>query len=105
MKFVTMWTPKDPVGSSDEQHEETKKGLAALGRWSAPESETILELVTRLDGQGGFAVSETDDPVALADAAAKFSAWFDFEVIPVMDLLDERTLNHFGEAVAFNDAG
>jgi hypothetical protein len=103
MKFVTIWTQKDRGGSSAESIAEGKKVLEALGRWSAPEGETILEQVIRVDGRGGFAISESDDAVALADAVAKFSAWFDWEVIPVMDLMDERTLNHLGGAAAFHD--
>ena len=103
MKFVTIWTAKDRGGSSAEAIAESKKVLEALGRWSSPEGETVIEQVVRVDGKGGFAISESNDAVALADACAKFGAWFDWEVIPVMDLMDDRTLTLFGEAQAFND--
>ncbi len=103
MKFVTIWTQKDRGGSSAEALEESKRVLEALGRWSSPEGDRIIEQVVRVDGKGGFAISETDDAVALGDAVAKFGAWFDWEVIPVMDLMDERTLNLFGESTAFHD--
>jgi len=103
MKFVTIWTAKDRGGSSAEALEEGRKVLASLGRWSAPEGETILEQVVRLDQKGGFAITESNDPIALADACAKFSTWFDWEIIPVMDLMDDRTLTAFGEWQAFND--
>ena len=41
-----------------------------------------------MDNQGGYAVVETDDPASLADGPAKFGTWFEFEVIPVVDIMD-----------------
>ena len=103
MKFMVIWTQRDLGGSSAERQSEAKKVLEALGRWSQPEGETIISQVVRVDGKGGFALTESDSGIALADAASKFAAWFEWDIIPVVDLMDEGTLNLFGESVAFHE--
>jgi hypothetical protein len=49
-----------------------------------------------VDGQGGFAVVETDNPASLADAPAKFSTWLEFAIDPVIDIMDNVAVTAAG---------
>ena len=103
MKFLTTWTLRDGEGTSADRIAEGKKILEAFGRWSVPENETMIAFVSRVDGSGGVAISETDDATALADAAAKFSAWYTWEITPVMDLTDDKTIEFLINSSSFHD--
>ena len=102
MKFVVMWHNRQRDVSAAERIEQSKDTLEALGRWKPPAGLTISEQLERLDGSGGFAVVEAEDAVDLADASMKFAPWLEWDLVPVMDLMDERTLTLMDEAQAFN---
>ena len=53
-------------------------------------------------GSGGFAVVETDDPALLASANAVFSAFFDMNVYPVLDIEEAARIG--GAAVEFRQS-
>jgi hypothetical protein len=88
---------------SSERIAEGKKILKAFGRWTVPEGETMIAFVLRADGNGGCAISESDDVTSLADAATKFSAWYTWEIVPVMDLNDPKTIEFLINASTFHD--
>jgi Protein of unknown function (DUF3303) len=48
----------------------------------------IHQWVQRCDGNGGFAVVETDDQADLFRDLAVWAPWLDFEVVPVLDIAD-----------------
>ena len=50
----------------------------------APLGATFLQFVGRLDGEGAFAVVETDEPTDILDASAKFAPLKMFTVHPVI---------------------
>jgi hypothetical protein len=102
MQFMTTWTLRPGNGDSAERIAEGRKILEAFGRWSVPEGETMLAFVARADGSGGCAISETQSVYALADAAAKFSAWYTWEIVPVMDLTDAKTIEFLVETSGFH---
>jgi hypothetical protein len=56
-----------------------------ISKWSPPESFTTHQFVTRVDGNGGFAVFETDDIASIALTCARFAPYLDFQVYPVLD--------------------
>ena len=56
----------------------------------------------RIDGNGGFAVVETDDPTELAKDTAPFTLWFRFEIHPCLDIADMTAIST--EALAFVDS-
>jgi hypothetical protein len=103
MQFMTTWTLRDGNGDSSERIAEGKKILEAFSRWTIPEGESMIAFVARADGSGGCAISETNDVTALADAAAKFSAWYTWEIVPVMDLSDPKTVEFLVNASTFHD--
>jgi hypothetical protein len=53
----------------------------------------------RIDGPGGFAVVEADDPALLARDTAIFSNFFDMTVYPVLDVQEAARIG--GEALEF----
>ena len=48
----------------------------------------MIQWVQRCDGNGGFAVLETDDAAALYKDLATWTPWLEFEVYPVLDILE-----------------
>ena len=92
MKFVLAYTTRE--GSSAEDN--LKSGESAqklLANWTPSPSATIREWVQRCDGVGGFAVIETDNVKDLYRDLAVWSPWLQFNVHPVIEMLDAAALN------------
>ena len=83
MKYVLQWTTRSG-GSGQENLATMKRSLEVFSKWTP--SAKMLQWVGRVDGRGGFAVAETDDPTALAKDCAIFSPFLDFELYPVLDM-------------------
>ena len=83
MKFVVMWKPRSAAISREES---VARVLEMFEEWTVPADETIYQFVGRLDGSGGLAVVETDNPDSLADPASKFSPYLEFDIFPVNDI-------------------
>jgi Protein of unknown function (DUF3303) len=98
MKFVVTW--KNRSGASAQENEASAaRVLEVFAKWTPPSDQTFHQFLGRLDGTGGFAVVETDNPESLADAPAKFGTYLDFEIIPVNDIMEMTRL--LGEGVEF----
>ena len=83
MKFVIFWQPR-----SNSSEEIQARSLQVFGKWSPAEGTTYLQFLGRIDGPGGFAVVETDDPALIARDTGIFSMFFDMTVYPVLDIED-----------------
>lgn len=95
MKYVISWTEKPGMTLEDGNN-----GLKVFSKWAPDPSVTFHQFVQRVDGRGGFAVVETDNPAALLRDAMTFGLWFEFETCPVMDMLEaSATLTHVYEEV------
>jgi hypothetical protein len=94
MKYVVSWISKAGVSEA-----ESERSLAVFAKWSPLPATAFSEFVGRLDGRGGFAVVETDDATAVLRDAAIFGAWFDFDVCPVVDIVE--LVRVAGEAAEF----
>ena len=94
MKYVVSWISKAGLGEADAE-----RSLVVFGKWSPLPAATFSEFVGRLDGRGGFAVVETDDPTAILRDASIFGAWFEFDVCPVVDIVELARVG--AEAVEF----
>lgn len=101
MKFVTTWTVRTG-GSAADSEAAQKRGLELFSKWSPPGDVTFHEFVGRLDGNGGFAVVETDNAASLGEAAAKFGPFFEFHSYPVVDIAEEAAIS--GEAVEWRSS-
>jgi hypothetical protein len=91
MKFVVTWKTRSGASAKDNEAAAART-LEVFGKWSPPTDETFHQFLGRLDGTGGFAVVETNNPEALAEAPAKFGTYLDFEIIPVGDITDTTRL-------------
>jgi hypothetical protein len=98
MKFIVAWHTR-PNGSPEDYVEAGESLLTAFSGWSPPESVTITEFVARVDGRGGQLIVETDDLAAIDRLVAQYSAWFDYDVHPVLDVAEGAAL--YGEGLAW----
>ncbi|HKP41220.1 DUF3303 domain-containing protein [Mycobacterium sp.] len=87
MKYVMTWTPR-LNGSAEENEAATRRGLELFSKWQQPTSTTFHQFVGRVDGIGGFAVVETDNPADLLEGSAKFGPLNEFHLYPVVDVPD-----------------
>lgn len=87
MKYLVSWTTR--AGASALENEASvKRTIDAFGKWSPPSDATFHQFLTRADGNGGYAVVETDNPASVAEGPSKFAPYFEFEVVPVLDVTD-----------------
>jgi hypothetical protein len=94
MKYVITWEP-GPNTSEEMQ----ARALQVFGKWSPAEGTNFLQFLNRIDGRGGFAVVETEDPTLITRDTAIFGAFLDFSVYPVLDSPEWARIA--GEAVEF----
>ena len=87
MKYVMTWTPR-LSGSAEENEAATRRGLELFSKWQQPAGTTFHQFVARVDGAGGFAVVETDNPADLLDGTGKFGPLNEFQLYPVVDIAD-----------------
>jgi hypothetical protein len=97
MKFVLSFTLR-ASGSAAENIAGGEAGQKLLSSWLPSEAATIREWVSRCDGNGGFAVIETDNGADLFKDLTTWSPWFQFQVFPVIDIGDATPLQ--SEALA-----
>ena len=94
MKYVVSWQSR-----ANQTEEIAARSLQVFRKWAPDEGTTFLQFLGRIDGPGGFAVVETDDPALLARTTAIFSAYFDMKVYPVLDIEEAARIG--GEAIEF----
>ena len=87
---------------SNVTEEVDARSLQVFSKWSPNEGTTFLQFVARIDGAGGFAVVETDDPALIARDTAIFSAFFDMSVYPVLDIEEAARIG--GAAIEFRQS-
>jgi hypothetical protein len=85
VKYLVSWTYRFN-GTAAENEESVRRGLAVFAKWAPPESSTYHAFLGRIDGGGGFALVETDDPADLADTTSKFGFIADYQIVPVMEI-------------------
>jgi hypothetical protein len=86
-KYLVTWKVRQN-GTAQQNHDDAKKNLATFAKWTPPAGQDFQQFLARVDGQGGYAVVDTNDPASLTDGPSKFGTWFEFEVIPVVDIAD-----------------
>jgi hypothetical protein len=99
MKFVLEYTFRE--GGSAADNEAGQKRAQQLLAKFVP-SFDIKEWVDRIDGEGGFAVFEGDDPVAMTKDLATWTPFLHFKLHPVLDI-GEATAAQI-EAIEFRDS-
>ena len=94
MKYVVSWESRQ---SASEELQ--ARSLQVFSKWSPSEGTTFHQFLGRVDGRGGYAVVETEDPALIAKDMAIFGAFFDMSVHPVLEIADTAMLS--AEAVEF----
>jgi hypothetical protein len=87
MKYVTAWTWRQG-GSAKDNEDTIKRVLEMFSKWEPPASTTFHQFVGRLDGGGGFSVTETDNPADIVDVTSIFAPYFDYQIYPVADIAE-----------------
>ena len=85
MKYVIEWHPR-AGGVAAENLASTKRSLEVLAKWTP--GGTMHQFVSRVDGGGGFAVVESDDPAVVAKDCLIFAPFLEVFAYPVMDMQD-----------------
>jgi hypothetical protein len=65
-----------------------RAGLKRFQVWSPPEGFTFQGHWTRADGMGGMFLAEAESAAAALEATSAFSDLFEFELVPVLDIMD-----------------
>ncbi|MGE0313744.1 MAG: DUF3303 domain-containing protein [Lautropia sp.] len=86
MKYLMRWTERS-YGSAADYEGAQSRVLALMQFWKPPESVRIQQFVVRVGNYAGYAIFETDDPVAVHQMTSTFAV-FDFVVEPVLDVAD-----------------
>ena len=101
MKYVVQWTERE--GASGAQSEEDVKRLLQLfSKWSPAPDATFHQFVSRLTGDGGYAVVETDNPLAVMEGPSKFGTHLKFTIEPVVDIMESVQVGQ--EGIDFRDS-
>ena len=87
MKFVITYTSK-AGGSAAENVAGAEAAQKLLANWAPSSKATISEWVQRCDGNGGFSVIQTEDAGEMLRDFSTWSPWLDFQVYPVLDILE-----------------
>ena len=96
MDLLVSWKNR-PGASTEENEASAKRGLQLFSKWSPPEGAVFKQFLTRLDGDGGYALVSADDPKLILDSSVKFGPMFEFSVVPVMDIMEAVPV--FNEAI------
>lgn len=100
MKVVLSYTFRSG-GSAAENNKAAAASQQLLDKWMPSQAELIKEWVSRVDGNGGFAVLEGDiDLAQLYKDMVTWSPWLEFEVCPVLDIGEATPLAQEGIATA-----
>lgn len=97
MKYVVAWETRQSTSE-----ETAARGLQVFSKWGPSEGSDFQQFLGRLDGRGGFAVVETDNPESVLRDASTFGPFFEFSVYPVMEIADSARVS--GEAVEFRSS-
>lgn len=99
MKFVLAYTLRSGGSAADN----VASGEAAqklLTGWAPSPAATVHQWVQRCDGTGGFAVIETDNAAELYKDLATWSAWLEFQVHPVLDIIETMPITSEALSIA-----
>lgn len=92
MKFVLSYTLR-PGASAADNVASAEAAQKLLSSWTPSSAATIHQWVQRCDGNGGFSVLETENAAELYKDLSLWSAWLDFQVYPVLDIVESIPIN------------
>ena len=85
MKYWITWTSRE--GGSPQDHDlAAQRALDLFAKWEPEPGVHIHQLLGGLDGRSGACVLETDDPHTVVRTTALFAPFFNYTVVPALDL-------------------
>lgn len=78
MLFAAIYTARNPTEDSE------RRSLQLFASWQPPFE--FKYHWSRADGRGGISIFEADDAAVVLEGVAPFSAFFDFDVVPIVDI-------------------
>jgi hypothetical protein len=85
MKYVLHFTWRVPGG--EEHIQAIKHSLAVFEKWSPPDGVTIHQFIQEMGGPSGLMILEMNDmPSTFLEDLTVFGAWFEFRLVPVVDI-------------------
>ena len=87
MKYVISWETRPGI-----TEEASMRSWAVFSKWTPQRPDTFKEFLGRLDGNGGFAVVDTDDPTQIAKDTAPFTPFIEFHVYPCLEIADQAAM-------------
>ena len=97
-KYVISWENQEGAAGQEDLG---RRLMDVYSKWT-PAAGNILQFLSRVDGQGGLSIVETDNVLEIMRDTAKFSTWLKFTVTPVVDIQDAVPV--FNEALDFLDS-
>ncbi len=101
MKYMIEYTIRHAGLSHDQNLANQEALLKAFGKWTPEEGLTIHAFVGNLH-DGGYVLVEAADPGVVGSFVAKFTAWNDVEVVPVIDIAE--VVGYVTESLAWDRA-
>ena len=98
MKYVVEWHTR-PGASSAENLATSKRSLEVLSKWTP--GGTMHAFLQRVDGNGGFAITESDDPAVVFKDCAIFAPFLEMSIHPVMEM--EAAVGVMQQALDFTE--
>lgn len=96
MLFLINWQ------CSDQSEDVIKRRLELIGHWERPDGWETHGSYARVDGSGGTIVVEAGSAETVARGLTKLLPYFDFDVTPVLEVGEWRSITHTG--IAFRDS-
>ena len=81
MQFIAIYKPRENFDESAQE-----RALMLFTQWQPPEGFTFVQHWVRADGQGGVALVEADDTLAIHKVTTTFEPFYVFDVHPVVGL-------------------
>ena len=100
-KYLLTWKTR-AAGTAQQNHDDGKSILETFAKWQIPADQKWSEFLARIDGEGGAAVIETDNQAGLMDGTSKFTTWLEFDLIPMVDIMDGVSM--LGKGAEFRDS-
>ena len=94
-KYVIEWKNRDSAAGDEAVG---RRLLDVFSKWT-PAAGNILQMVSRVDDNGGLSIVETDNLADILRDTSKFTTWLEFTVTPVIDITDAVPI--FNEAIDY----
>ena len=96
MLFLINWQCRD------QSEDAVKRRLELIGHWDPPDGWETRGSYALVDGSGGTTILEAESADTVARGLTNLLPYFDFEVTPVLELGEWRSITHTG--IAFRDS-